>query len=108
MTDDPIKLDQHRGMAAQKATELRRLRLEVQNDHDALKERQDALEKMLMALPAEGWPEAIEKARYLLGLFAQTSEARDPRRQRLIAEVLEDFTRLLGETAGPEDEGSPA
>jgi hypothetical protein len=29
MTDKPVELDQHRGMAAQKATELRRLLAEV-------------------------------------------------------------------------------
>jgi hypothetical protein len=98
MTDETIELDQRRGMAAQKATELRRLRVEVQNDQAALKERRDALERMLLALPAEGWPEAVEKARYLLGLFAETHAADDPRRRRLIAEVLADFERLLGES----------
>jgi hypothetical protein len=102
MTDETIELDQRRGMAAQKATDLRRLRVEVQNDQAALKGRRDALERMLLALPAEGWPEAVEKARYLLGLFAETPAADDPRRQRLIAEVLSDFGRLLGEHA-PEE-----
>jgi hypothetical protein len=29
MTDKPVKLDEHRGMAAQKATDLRRLLTEV-------------------------------------------------------------------------------
>ena len=97
MTDGTIELDQRRGMAAQKATELRRLRVEVQNDQAALKEGRDVLEKMLIGRPAEGWPEAVEKSRYLLGLFAETRAANDPRRQRLIAEVLSDFERLLGE-----------
>jgi hypothetical protein len=35
-----------------------------------------------------------EKARYLIQLFAATPEARDPRRQALIASVLEDLARL--------------
>jgi hypothetical protein len=83
-------------MQAQKATELRRLRSEVEADHEALKARQDALEAMLDAAPATAWPEAVEKARYLLGLFAQTPTAQDPRRQRLIKDVLADFDRLLG------------
>ena len=103
MSDDRIELDRYRGMAAQKATELRRVRLEVQSDQAALSARQDALEQMLVAVPAEGWPEAVEKVRYLLGLFAQTHEAQDPRRRRLIAEVLADFERLLGEPPDPSD-----
>ncbi len=54
MTDRTIDLDVHRGMAAQKATELRRLLVGVQADQAALKARQDALEEMLAALPAAG------------------------------------------------------
>ncbi|HEX8078160.1 MAG TPA: hypothetical protein VF511_10120 [Chthoniobacterales bacterium] len=101
MTDQTIELDERRGMAAQKATELRRLRVAVQADQAALKARQDALEKMLATLPAAGWPEAVEKARYLLTLFAETPAAEDPRRQRLIADVLADFERLLDDSAHP-------
>ena len=98
MTDRTIDLDVHRGMAAQKATELRRLLVGVQADQAALKARQNELEEMLAALPAAGWPEAVEKARYLLTLFAETPAAEDPRRQRLIADVLADFERLLGDS----------
>lgn len=101
--DDSIELDAYRGMVARKATDLRRLRLEVQTDEAALRVRQEALEQMLVALPAEGWPEAVEKARYLLGLFAETQEAQEPRRRRLIAEVLVDFERLLGAAPDPSD-----
>ena len=103
MTDQTIDLDEHRGMAAQKATELRRLRIGVQSDQAALKARQDTLEKMLLALPAAGWPEAVEKARYLLTLFGETPAGEDPRRQRLIADVLADFERLLGESTLPHE-----
>jgi hypothetical protein len=94
MTDRPISLDRHRGMAAQKATELRRLLAEVAADQEALRERQEQLETQLIAAPAASWVEAAEKARYLLRLFAATLTAEDPRRQRLIASVLEDFARL--------------
>ena len=38
-----------------------------------------------------GWGEVVAKARYLLILFAQTPAAEDPRRVRLIADVLADF-----------------
>ena len=75
MTDRTIELDSHRGMAAQKATELRRLLTEVAADRARLKERQDELEKALLAEPASSWADAVEKARYLLSLFAATAEA---------------------------------
>lgn len=94
MTDRPVTLDRHRGMAAQKATEVRRLLAEVEADQNALRERRDELEAQLIAAPAASWTEAAEKARYLLKLFAATPVAQDPRRQRLIASVLDDFTRL--------------
>jgi hypothetical protein len=96
MADRPTSLDSHRGMAAQKATELRRLRAEVEADQAALRARQADLEDMLTDVPAASWAEAIEKARYLLGLLAEAPSAADPRRQRLISQVLADFDRLLG------------
>jgi hypothetical protein len=94
MTNPTIDLDHHRGMAAQKATELRRLMAAVAADAQALRERQDDLEAQLAAAPAENWLDVAEKARYLLGLFATTPTAQDPRRQTLIANVLDDFRRL--------------
>jgi hypothetical protein len=94
MTDDPITLDRHRGMAAQKATEVRRLLAEVEENQQALRERQEELEAQLVAAPAASWSEAAAKARYLLRLFAATPVAQDPRRQTLIASVLDDFARL--------------
>ena len=94
MTEQTIELDQHRGMAAQKATEIRRLVAEVEADERALRLRQDELEVQLVAVPAATWHDAAEKARYLLGLFASTPVAQDPRRQKLIATVLDDFRRL--------------
>ena len=98
MTDITIDLDKHRGMTAQKATDLRRLLAEVEANERALRLRQDELESHLVAAPAANWPEAAEKARYLLNLFAATLAAEDPRRQKLIAAVLADFARLSGET----------
>jgi hypothetical protein len=94
MTDQPIPLDRHRGMASQKATEIRRLLAEVEANEQSLRARQEELETQLIAAPATTWPEAAEKARYLLGLFAATPTAHDPRRKVLIANVLEDFVRL--------------
>jgi hypothetical protein len=97
MTDRTIDLDQHRGMSAQRATELRRLMADVEANEKALRLRQEELEAHLLAAPATNWREAAEKARYLLNLFAATSAAQDPRRQKLIAAVLADFKRLSGE-----------
>ncbi|HWT29771.1 MAG TPA: hypothetical protein VN240_01960 [Propylenella sp.] len=107
MTDRPIALDEHRGMMAQKATELRRLVSEVAADRAKLRARQDELEKFLVSAPAANWFDAVEKARYLLTLFAATSEAEDPRRKLLIANVLADFERLLAES-GQNDAPSDA
>ncbi|MDH3280761.1 MAG: hypothetical protein OEQ18_06505 [Gammaproteobacteria bacterium] len=94
MTDKTIDLDQHRGMAAQKATDLRRLLEDVEANEKALRLRQDELESHLVAAPAANWPEAAEKARYILNLFASSLIVQDPRRETLIAAVLADFERL--------------
>ena len=94
MTDETVDLDDYRGMSAQKATHLRRLLAEVAADQTALRLRQEELETHLLALPAASWPEAAEKATYLLNLFAVSLSAQDPRRQKLIAAVLADFQRL--------------
>jgi hypothetical protein len=97
MADKTIDLDHHRGTAAQKATDLRRLLTEVEANERALRLRQDELESHLVAAPAASWHDAAEKARYLPNLFAATPAAQDPRRQKLIAAVLADFERLSGE-----------
>jgi hypothetical protein len=94
MTEKTIDLDQHRGMAAQKATDLRRLLAEVEANEKALRLRQDELEAHLLAAPARNWCEAAEKARYILKLFAASLTDQDPRKQKLIAAVLDDFERL--------------
>jgi len=98
MTEKTIDLDRHRGMAAQKATELRRLLTDVETDQNALRVRQEELEAHLLASPAANWHEAAEKARYLLNLFAASLTSQDPRRQKLIVAVLADFKRLSGES----------
>ena len=94
-TEAPVELDEHRGMAAQVATEARRQQVrEFQIAQSALRIRQQELEDQLLAAPAETWPEAAAKAQYLIHLYAETSEAQDPRRKQLIAHALEDFARL--------------
>jgi hypothetical protein len=105
MTDDPISLDMHRGMAAQKATDIRRRLSDVKADQAALQQRLEELERFLLAAPASTWQDAAEKARYLIGLFAATPSAQDRRHQELIAGVLEDFDRLSAEPAEPMPRG---
>jgi len=94
MTDNPVDLDEHRGMAAQKSTEIRRRLQEVQADQAALRHRQEEFESFLLAAPALTWQEAAAKARYLIQLFAATAEAQDSRRRQLILTTLEELARL--------------
>ena len=94
MTDKAVDLDEHRGMAAQKATDLRRLLAEVDANEQTLRATQDELEAQLIAAPASSWEEAADKVRYLLAIFAATPSGQDPRRKTLIQAVLDDFTRL--------------
>jgi hypothetical protein len=96
MTDKPIELDARRGMAAQHATDLRRMAAEVEADRAGLRRRQDELEQRLLAHPAENWSQAADKARYLLGLFDAASGRGDARLKSLIDAVLADFDRLAG------------
>lgn len=82
MTEKTVDLDQRRGIAAQKETDLRRLVAEVAANEAALRFRQEELESHLLASPAGNWLEAAEKARYVLGLFAASITAQDPRNKR--------------------------
>ena len=70
MTDKAVDLDHHRGMAAQKATDLRRLLAEVAANEQALRRTQDELEDQLIATQASTWEEVADKVRYLLSAFA--------------------------------------
>jgi hypothetical protein len=102
VTDDPVDLDEHRGMAAQKTTNCRRQRLhEFKAGQAALRRRQEELKKLLLAAPAETWPEAADKAKYLIELFAATPEAQDPRCKELIAHALDDLTQLCDRAKQP-------
>ena len=99
MTDEPIELDQRRGIGAQKATDSRRLLVQVEQNERALRQRRDQLEAQLIAAPAASWAEAAEKARYVIGLYAASLAPGDTQRHKLVAAVLADFTRLCPEKA---------
>ncbi|HEY0236939.1 MAG TPA: hypothetical protein VGC86_18070 [Afipia sp.] len=98
MSDKPVELDAHRGMAAQKATGIRRLLADVEANAQALRERQSLIETQLLDIPASAWPEAADKARYILNLYSATLGPDDTRHRALIAAVLADFARLGGDS----------
>jgi hypothetical protein len=97
MTDYPVDLDKHRGMAAQKATDLRRALADVENNLRELREREADLENRLLTVPAASWPEAAAKARYLLNLYAASLATDDTRHRALVAALFDDFARLTGD-----------
>ena len=96
MNDEPLDLDKHRGMAAQKATDIRRILLEIENNAKDL--RQAILENQLLSVPAASWPEAAAKARYVLNLYAAGLTAADTHHRDLVAAVLADFAQLSNES----------
>ena len=51
MSDKPLDLDKHRGMAAQKATDIRRILADVENNAKDLRDRQGILENQLLSAP---------------------------------------------------------
>ena len=94
VTDKPVDLDEHRGMAAQRDTEIRRRLSDVKADQAAVRARQDELEGYLLATEATTWQEAAAKARYLIQLYAATPEGQEPRRQTLIVSTIAELDRL--------------
>ena len=94
MSDTPIELDRHRGMAAQKATDLRRLVADAEKNAKTLRDRQLEIEAQLLTVPATTWPEAAAKARYVLNLYAAALDPQDSQHRNLVAAVLSDFSRL--------------
>jgi hypothetical protein len=97
VTETPIELDKHRGMAAQKATDIRRVLAEVEVNAKLLRDKRGALEIQILAAPATSWPEAVAKARYVLNLYSAGLAPNDTHHRDLVAAVLADLTRLSGE-----------
>jgi len=94
MNSDPTDLDEHRGMAARKAVGIRRVLAEVEKNARELRDRQAVLENQLLSIPADSWPEAAAKARYILNLYAASLSPDDTRHRDLVTAVFEDFARL--------------
>jgi hypothetical protein len=97
MTETPIELDKHRGMAAQKATDIRRVLAEVEVNAKLLRDKQGVLEAHILAAPATSWPDAVAKARYVLNLYSASLASNDTHHRDLVAAVLADLIRLAGE-----------
>src|SRR3954463_13372236 len=97
MTDIPVDLDSHRGMAAQKATDLRRALADVEAQVRELREREADLENRMMSGPAAPGPGAAVKARHLLNLYAAGLPAEDTRPRALVTALFDDFARLNGD-----------
>lgn len=96
MTDEPVDLDARRSGAGKIASEIRRHAIrESEADHETTRLRQEELEVQLSAEAARTWPEFARKAEYLIRLYAETPEAQDARRKKLIERALADVGRLL-------------
>ena len=98
MSNDPVELDSHRGMAAQKATGLRRILADAEAHASILRERQLEIEAQLLDAPVTSWPEAAAKARYVLNLYYASLSEQNTHHRDLVASVLKDFARLDSES----------
>ena len=98
MSDVPIDLDTHRGMAAQKATDIRRVLADVEANARRLRDSQAAVELQLLEVQATSWQEAVAKARYVLNLYAAGLAPTDTHHRDLVTAVLADLTRLASES----------
>ena len=102
MIDEPVDLDEHRDRAALRATELRRQRRQAgEADQETEEGQEKRIEEFLLASPAESWPDAAAKAKYLIELFAATPEGQDPRRKDLIAQTLDEIGQLCDRAKDP-------
>src|SRR5438552_18588852 len=88
VSDKPLDLDKHRGMAAQKATAIRRILADVENNAKALRDRQEILENQLLSAQAASWPEGAAKARYVLNLYVEALGPADSHQVELVAAVI--------------------
>jgi hypothetical protein len=94
VNDEPLDLDKRRGIAAQKATDLRRVLADAENNARELRDRQKVLENQLLSVPAVSWPDAAAKARYVLNLYAAGLAPTDTHHRDLVAAVFADFAQL--------------
>jgi hypothetical protein len=95
-SDDPVSLDTRRSAESLIAADIRRHSLkDFEADQSELRKRQEELEAQLLAEPARTWHEAAARAQYLIRRYAETAEAQDARKQKLVARALGDLARLM-------------
>ena len=97
MTENLIELDDHRDKVTRRTAEIRLRMQELQIDQELVQCRRENLEELLLDTPAKTWREAAMTAQYLLQLFADTPEAQNPSRKKLIEQTFDDFTRLCND-----------
>jgi hypothetical protein len=85
-------------MAAQKATDIRRVLADVEANAKLLRDHQAAVELQILAVPATSWPEVVAKERYVLHLYAADLVPADTHHRDLVTAVLADLTWLDGES----------
>ncbi len=94
-TDDPVDLDLHRSPESKMEIEERRHVVLNLTSAEAARRKDNAeLGAQMLAMPARTWPEAMEKAQFLLRRYSATPEAHDARIQKLIRRALSDMARL--------------
>jgi hypothetical protein len=71
-------LDKHRGMAAQKATDIRRILADVEANAKLLRDKQGVVEIQILAAPATSWPEGSQGALRPQSLFGRSRADRHP------------------------------
>src|SRR5260221_9919809 len=94
VSNEPLELDKHRGMAEQKATDIRRILAEVENNAKAQRDREGILENQLLSGPAASWPETDAKSLYVLNLYVAGLTLSATHHSVLVAPVLADLFRL--------------
>lgn len=95
--DKTIELNDHRSDSNLTAIENRRARrLEHEAAKAALETYQDEVENQFLIGQAKTIEVLLAKVQYLLGLYAETEEAQDPRRKLLIENVFDDLHLLSG------------
>jgi hypothetical protein len=94
--DGPVDLDTHRTAGDLIAAGIRRhSHRDLEADLSRIRRRQEDMEAQLLAEPARTWHEAAARAQYLIRQYAETAEAQDARKQKLVARALGDLARLM-------------
>jgi hypothetical protein len=99
VSDEPLDLDKHRGMAAKKTTDIRRVLADVENNARDLRDRQGGARKPTSVgsgcFPAGG---GRQGTLHLLNFYATGLAPTDTRHRDLVAAVFADFARLSKES----------